>query len=324
MPLLSKNMNYIFHVEYFNNLDFKNLGNDENEKKIGAKNQEITSFLFPQTESPLAECQTMDGYSSFSLFTLYPGLLVGIGNPHELAVAGAIKNGFTFDYVTGLPYITGSTLKGMIRSYFPGDTESKEKDAEYNELIKGILGKEDIDVLSLKENMFINNDLFLGGFPNLNQAQALLEMEYITSHKEKFKDPNPVSMIKVKPGVEYVFSFVMSDYVDEKSGKVIVSAAEKVALCEELILLMGIGAKTNVGFGRFSKIKPKQNRLVPRPEPNHNIQHNTEQHNRRMNNDENAPKCKTKGCNNTVNKRPGTNEYFAYCRECSQKNRQKK
>lgn len=274
MSFISKNMNYIFNVEYFKNLNFKDIGSESNATELDKRNRDITTFRFPQADTPLAECAELEGYHSFSLFTLYPGLLVGTGNPHAVAVAGALKNGFTFDYVTGLPYITGSTLKGMIRAYFPGDTKDKEKDAEYTGLIKGILGKENIDILAFKENMFVNNDIFLGGFPKLRQAEAILEMEFITSHKEKFKDPNPVSMIKVKPGVEYVFSFVMSDYVDEKSGEVIVSAAEKLTLCEELLLLMGIGAKTNVGFGKFSRTKPKQNRLVARAERNQNNYNN--------------------------------------------------
>lgn len=259
MAYESKNMNYIFNVEYFKDIFHMQR---EKEKELKKRNKDIFRFKFPKSLSPLDTCKDMEGYRSFSLYTLYPGLLVGIGNPHKLAEKSALKCGFTFDYVTGLPCITGSTLKGMLRSYFPGDGNDIEKDKEYTSLIKGILEKENLDVLALKENMFENNDIFLGAFPVMDQARTLLEMEYITSHREKFKNPNPVSLLKVKPAVKFEFSFICSDFKD-KDEMVLVSAEEKINLCKELILLMGIGAKTNVGFGKFSEKKPSGNRLVP-------------------------------------------------------------
>lgn len=260
-------MNYIFNVEYFNRI-FETKNEDSlfvanAEELVNERNKEIFSFEFPEADTPLKECKSIEGYRDFSLYTLYPGLLVGTGNPHEIAVAGALKCGFTFDYVTGLPYITGSTLKGMIRSYFPGDTKNEEVSDGYNELIKGLLGKEEIDVLALKEDMFDGNDIFLGAFPVVEKNNRnILDMEFITPHKEKFKNPNPVSLVKVKPAVKFVFSYVFQDYVVD--GVVMVSADEKAKLCKELLLFAGIGAKTNVGFGRFAERKPFMHDLVNR------------------------------------------------------------
>ena len=62
----------------------------------------------------------------FCLKTVYPGLLIGIGNTHEAgtriggedAEGAEIKLGFTLDYVTGLPVIPGSTVKGVLRCAF--------------------------------------------------------------------------------------------------------------------------------------------------------------------------------------------------------------
>ena len=288
MEYKSKNMHYIFNVEYFKDIFSMESKKDE----IKRRNKDICNFKFTEADLPFTKCKKMDGFKNFSLYTLYPGLLLGIGNPHSLKEEGAIKLGFTFDYVTGLPYITGSTLKGMIRSCFPGDVKDEEKDGDFSSLIRGILEKNDLNVLALKENMFDNNDIFLGAYPVIQNNSSLMEMEFITSHTEKFKNPNPVSLIKVKPDVEFCFSFLFTDYTE--NGMVIVSAEEKSNLCKELILLMGIGAKTNVGFGRFSEERPAKNSQC-----------------------EGAPNCATPGCKNKVTYKKTKNVYYKYCRECS-------
>ncbi|MBR5597143.1 MAG: type III-B CRISPR module RAMP protein Cmr6 [Lachnospiraceae bacterium] len=324
MEFVSKNMNYIFNVEYFQHIDFGKLESEVNEKKIEDQNKGIRTFKFAKADSPLAECRQMEGYQSFALYTLYPGLIIGTGNPHEIAVAGAIKQGFTFDYVTGLPYISGSTLKGMLRSYFPGDTSSSEKNKEYQEMISGILGKE-VDAEALKEDMFVNNDIFLGAFPVMDKERSIMEMEFVTPHKDKYKDPNPISMAKVKPAIAFEFSFILSDFKDQKSGNILVSAEEKKNLCKELLILMGIGAKTNVGFGKFSVNKPVGNSLVVRENRADNNHRNNASSGRNGTNgaqnssqESMAPKCRTKGCNNTVGRKKD-GSYFPVCRECNQK-----
>jgi len=48
-----------------------------------------------------------------------PGLLPGIGYPHEVGYPGEFKLGFGFDHVSGLPLLPGSTVKGVLRSVFP-------------------------------------------------------------------------------------------------------------------------------------------------------------------------------------------------------------
>lgn len=299
----SKNMNYVFNVEYFENI----LGKDRrNDAEIKLRNQAICNFSFSDENSPLTVYKEIEGYESFSLYTLYPGLLMGIGNPHNLEEKGAIKCGFTFDYVTGLPYITGSTLKGMLRSCFPGDSKDKEKDREYSMLIRGILGKDELDVLTLKKNMFENNDIFLGAYPVIQKNDnQLIEMEFITPHTQKYKNPNPINFIKVKPAVEFCFSFLLTDYAE--SGAVIVSAEEKCNLCKELVILMGIGAKTNVGFGRFSEQKPAENILVDREQ---DMQKNKNTRN------EEEHICETPGCNKKVIYNKKTGKYNRYCRDC--------
>lgn len=251
----TKNMNYMFHVEYFEDVLLENTKTDEN--LIKEHNDDIMKFQFQDIEAPYAQWKHIPGYQEIVAYTLYPGLLIGSGNPHEIAVKGAAKLGFSFDYVTGLPYIPGSSLKGMLRAYFPGDTSDQEKNKELENFISGLLSviasDKTVNIHNLKKDMFEGGDIFLGAFPE--PGKAMLEMDYITPHKE-FKNPNPISFLKVKPGVKFVFSVAFSDY--EEDGTVVLTKEQKRKLCEEILLLMGIGAKTNIGYGRFSKEVPKE------------------------------------------------------------------
>lgn len=253
MAFESGNMNYIFNVEYFKNIDILLINAED---KIKQRNQWIENFSFPQEDmfKSLRDLPLADGhqYCFFSLDTQYLGLLVGIGNSHDAKLEEAIKCGFNFDYVTGIPYIPGSSLKGMLRSFFPGDEKNTAISKEYDSYIRELLEKEDgFDVLKLKNNIFEGNDVFLGAFPDITKIKGgIMKMDYITPH-EKFKEPNPISIVKVKPRVPFIFSFLLTDYILD--GKIIINKQEKRELFKKLILDMGIGAKTNVGFGKFIK-----------------------------------------------------------------------
>ncbi len=269
MAFNSKNMNYIFNVEYFENFEIPRpteKASQETIETIKRRNQDMEAFSFREIEIPVAELEGLSyekrfSYHSFQLYTKYPGLLIGIGYPHDIKVDGAVKCGFLFDYVSGLPYLSGSALKGMLRSYFPNAVYSDEKSKECGAYVRGLLNKgEDFDLRGLENNIFEYNDVFLGAYPNVRENEGgILKMEFITPH-EKFKDPNPISILKVKPNVPFLFSFLLTDY--SKGGKKIVGAEEKLDLFRKLVLDMGIGAKTNVGFGRFSQQRRCENKRL--------------------------------------------------------------
>ena len=104
------------------------------------RDNEIENFEFSSCPAiyKLLKKKTESSWKSFELYTAYPGVLIGTGNPHEISMENAIKCGFSFDYVTGLPYIPGSSIKGMLRSYFPkeGSADEQEKQAYITEVLK--------------------------------------------------------------------------------------------------------------------------------------------------------------------------------------------
>lgn len=56
-----------------------------------------------------------------------PGLLPGVGYPHEVGGTGEFKLGFSFDHTSGLPVLPGSSVKGVLRSVFPQFEYDPEK-----------------------------------------------------------------------------------------------------------------------------------------------------------------------------------------------------
>lgn len=265
---MTKNMHYYFNKEYFDNLVVKTVekekSNGEKDKVIEvslkncdsfkSRNENVISFQFTNSDSVRTKLENISGYNSFELYTAYPGLLMGIGYAHDLKNEDAIKCGFSFDYVSGLPYLPASSLKGALRSYFPDEKDAEERRNIKADYIKSILpkDKDNIDITGLRDNIFNNGDIFLDVFPIIGNDKKLLQTEYITPHKEgKFKNPKPIKLIKIKPNVQFQFCFLLNDY--EIENEKILTKAQKLNLFKQIILDMGVGAKTNVGFGQFQE-----------------------------------------------------------------------
>lgn len=243
MTFSSRNMHYVFNVEYFQGLEFFEPEENGVSDEIKLRNNQIKSFPFPG-ELPFADLRSEPGFSSFSLYTCYPGLLIGIGNAHDAKLKEAIKLGFSLDYVNGFPFLPGSSLKGILRSCF-----------SERALIQSNL-KADINVPELEKALFDHSDIFLGAYPVLSKPGSLLELEYITPHADTFKNPVPISFMKVKPNVKFEFCFLLKD-----SRELGLSSADKLGLFKNLLLEMGAGAKTNVGFGRLAETPADPNKL---------------------------------------------------------------
>ena len=204
-----------------------------------------------------------------------PGLLIGSGLAHGLPGSEEdVKTGLQFDYTSGLPVIPGSSVKGVIRSAFPTIKEDKEQsneaDAEKLNYIKSLiadipefsaLGLEDKDILELGNQMFNHGDIFadalLVGYGIRTKQQSpvnqVLAEDYITPHTGgPLAQPIPIKIVKVAPGVTFAFCFKFNE---TKIGAKVVSASMKKALCAAILQDLGVGAKTNVGYGVLKEVK---------------------------------------------------------------------
>lgn len=203
-----------------------------------------------------------------------PGLLIGSGLAHGLPGSEEdVKTGLQFDYTSGLPVIPGSSVKGVIRSAFPTIKEDKEQsneaDAEKLNYIKSLiadvpefsaLGLKDKDILELGNQMFNHGDIFadallVGYGTRMKQhgpVKQVLTEDYITPHTGgPLAQPVPIKIVKVAPGVTFAFCFKFSE---TKIGAKVVSASMKKALCTAILQDLGVGAKTNVGYGVLKEV----------------------------------------------------------------------
>ncbi len=204
-----------------------------------------------------------------------PGLLIGSGLAHGLPGSEEdVKTGLQFDYTSGLPVIPGSSVKGVIRSAFPTIKEDKEQsneaDAEKLNYIKSLIADipefsslvlEDNDILELGNQMFNHGDIFadalLVGYGTRKKQQGSVEQvlaeDYITPHTGgPLAQPVPIKIVKVAPGVTFSFCFKFNE---TKIGAKVVSASMKKALCAAILQDLGVGAKTNVGYGVLKEVK---------------------------------------------------------------------
>ena len=204
-----------------------------------------------------------------------PGLLIGSGLAHGLPGSEEdVKTGLQFDYTSGLPVIPGSSVKGVIRSAFPTIKEDKEQsneaDAEKLNYIKSLIADipefsslvlEDNDILELGNQMFNHGDMFadalLVGYGTRKKQQGSVEQvlaeDYITPHTGgPLAQPVPIKIVKVAPGVTFSFCFKFNE---TKIGAKVVSASMKKALCAAILQDLGVGAKTNVGYGVLKEVK---------------------------------------------------------------------
>ena len=282
MRIELRNLNLLFNKEYYRKLGTKDFAAD-----VVQHNKDILSAAFRYKDdyrkSPIAS-------HTILLETCYPGLLIGAGNPHGVSKAVReykgkkddpdedVSLGFSFDYVTGQPYIPGSSVKGVLRSHFkyykgrinaveeilrtdyPGITDEVvghlEKAIFENKEVVGDSEKaifENKEVVGdLEKAIFENADVFLDAVVfDGDEYGSLMGFDFITPHSSQTANPTPIRIVKVLPGVRFQFRFRLSD---KKVDGMKFKAGDILRLFEILLTQFGAGAKTNVGYGIFTKL----------------------------------------------------------------------
>lgn len=118
------NLKYLYYRKYFDGIiqiapPEKGSQAEKNiEAAFREKNRQLTSTkgVLPFQSARFHNVGTLQ---ELKLHVQNPGLLPGIGYPHEVGYPGEFKLGFGFDHVSGLPVLPGSSVKGVLRSVFP-------------------------------------------------------------------------------------------------------------------------------------------------------------------------------------------------------------
>ena len=289
------NLGLFFQRGYYEDLTAEILTDStkENQKKyFNDRNSELKE----SSKSVIMEESAISDTLSFKLRTVYPGLVTGIGMAHETGMEGEGKLGMTFDYTSGLPYIPGSSVKGLLRSVFPilppnkplNKINEKTKElmplkyqyicniwnkqimARWNKLrrsdpnLQPLPELDEKDVKDLAKIIFegqigeshlsiYDRDMFFDAqIGEYEEGKGILDFDYITPHKEALKNPTPIKFLKILPGVTFIFNFKLKD--SKLNSKKVIPANAKLLLFEEILTTVGIGAKTNVGYGQLKSV----------------------------------------------------------------------
>jgi CRISPR-associated protein Cmr6 len=284
---MATNIGYKYYKEYFSQLKIDQNGIptlDTTSINQNIYNYHLSAF---SSLSKFFEHSYIND-NTLKLTTLYPGLLIGSGYIHEIGsdekdyegeylVKNELKLGFFFDHTTGLPILPGSTVKGMLRSAFAKATDkinekSNNKASLYiQELLKNITGNNWTleSIYNLEMSIFegeegqsqYKRDVFFDAFPlrKEDDENKFLGNDYITPHKSALENPNPIQFLKILPQVTFQFNFHLQDFKWGEIEKL--TASNKSELFKQILLDLGIGAKTNVGYGQFEFIRPQIIRL---------------------------------------------------------------
>ncbi len=269
-----KNLYKLYYKDYFRGVDFSVLLNKENDRNtqnlkeknkssLEAVNREIlsTKLVLPP---PIKQTKANVGWA---YRVLYPGLLTGVGINHEANIEGEFKLGIHLDYLTGMPVVYGSTVKGILCSAFRDYAYIRKLCQEH---LKRSVIEDDIEVM--RRDIFEGEELKPGCDPWKDESYTpksiykrdiffdavitkadskgrVICSDSITPHyKNVLRDPVPLPFIKIAPGCTLEFRFRLMN-------SAVLTREEKFFLFIPILQDSGIGAKTNVGYGKLDSIE---------------------------------------------------------------------
>lgn len=174
------------------------------------------------------------------LYRTEGAFVTGLGRSHP------VENGFAWHHTLGVPYLPGSSIKGMVRSWAMNWIKVDPKEVD------SIFGPND--------STRVGSVVFLDAIPN---RPVRLKVEIMTPHygpyyKESSIDPEPpadwhspipIPFLAVDSGQEFIFGLIPRCGGEQDCKKV-------DAWLKEALHSIGAGAKTAVGYGRFVYLEP--------------------------------------------------------------------
>jgi|GEM_PF-722664 len=213
-------------------------------------NKELVSSVQSRQTAMLQNLQSSDWYvESFEART-DSRLIIGLGG------TSVIETGITLHPLYGFPYIPASGLKGLARAYAEIVAEASKEE----KLL--IFGSEDKDPRHGVNNIQ-GRVLFMDGLP---VSFPMLDLDIMNPHygdyyqkKTDSKDnpippadylnPNPVTFLTVAAGQTFSFAlFSRHAELVKKAKQWLIGGLTE----------LGVGGKTNVGYGYFKIVEPQQ------------------------------------------------------------------
>jgi CRISPR-associated protein Cmr6 len=192
-----------------------------------------------------AQTQTQTSRVCFTMELATP-LAIGLGNASPLEI------GLTLHHTYGMPIIPGSALKGLCRR---GALKLKREDKISCDVFEALFGKAGESSAHASAGYITFYDALydpdsVSGKPFHRDVITVHHPKYYGGGNEPptdFDDPTPVPFLVIKPGARFLF---VLDAPTEEWGKFTKSLLQW-CLCH-----LGVGAKTNAGYGYFKNPAP--------------------------------------------------------------------
>lgn len=249
MTMAYNNIGKVFFKEYYTDVDFgfvisEKEADDKSIARVKDVNKKIRQSNLIPIDNPIG------GLRTITATILYPGLITGTGLVHDSkGIEGGYNLGMHFDYTTGMPIVYGSSVKGVLRSYFE---EFYDGDIDKKQLVEAIFKGEDGNGVPLpmyKRDVFFDAVITAGYQKDDKSAPYFLADDSITPHTGgPLKNPLPIAMLKIAAGCKIEFRFLLKDTTINGAT---FSADEKLKLFKDILGTVGVGAKTNVGYGQL-------------------------------------------------------------------------
>lgn len=258
------NLHKFYYKDYFSGIDFRPLldNNETSSTQLVEKNNKLCS------RGLLYRIEKNDAVShSFQVRISYPGLVTGVGINHEANIEREFKLGVHFDWTYGMPIVYGSSVKGVLRNAFIAKVdkgEIKEYEGYYlKKITQRDWNKDEIKALfnsifegkdeNGQNKSIYDRDIFFDAvITHADPKGRILCSDSITPHPDPLKNPIPITFLKIAPGCHLEFRFKLTD--STINGEPFI-AAQKLALFKEILTTVGVGAKTNVGYGQLKAVK---------------------------------------------------------------------
>jgi len=232
---------------------------DENAKKNMIEGVSGSSGSQPQLEQfqnrQLALIDQLNGQSQ--CFKTDWHFITGMGNPHP------VENGFSWHTTLSVPYLMGSAVKGLVRSWVEMNEDELSEEKKYKRLQKWF-GSVEKDSDSEQVGAFI----FFDAIP---EKPPQLICDIMTPHMGKWyesggkslksdsvpgdwHDPTPIPFLAVK-NASFIFHIAPRQAKDYKEIEDVF-----IALSNALMWL-GAGAKTAAGYGYMTEDENFKNTL---------------------------------------------------------------
>jgi len=208
----------------------------------GVGDRDLLKEICARQSRLLKECYRPDAEPL--LFHTEWRFVTGLGRQHP------VENGFAWHQTLGVPYLPGSSVKGMVRNW--AVCWEEKVDAEE---VKRIFGpRNDKSKKDSSHEVMAGSVIFLDALP---VEPVKLEADVMTPHYGDYyangappgdwMSPNPIPFLVVAPNQTFQFAIIPRPGTD--TGKEDVERAQQ--WLEEALTQIGAGAKTAVGYGVF-------------------------------------------------------------------------